>query len=131
MQWTKADISRFKAQLEAMKNEIQESGFHKLEPNRTDDAGRRDDDHQPLNEMNQAISSARNRNSSEVLQRIEAALHKIATYPDEYGLCVDCEEPIPVGRLKLMRDAELCVPCQGSTENQGEPSTRRNLTDYV
>lgn len=29
-----------------------------------------------------------------------------------YGVCVDCGDPIPEGRLKIIPDAERCVACQ-------------------
>jgi phage/conjugal plasmid C-4 type zinc finger TraR family protein len=29
-----------------------------------------------------------------------------------YGICVDCGQPIPEGRLRAVPDAVRCVPCQ-------------------
>lgn len=34
----------------------------------------------------------------------------------EYGYCQGCEEPIPMGRLKLIPEATLCVNCAASFE---------------
>mgnify|MGYP003347941831 CR=1 FL=1 len=30
----------------------------------------------------------------------------------EYGICIDCGEPIPAARLEVVPDAERCTPCQ-------------------
>jgi len=48
------------------------------------------------------------------LDEIEAALAKIAD--GEYGICGDCEEDIPVARLRVMPAAEYCVPCASKRE---------------
>lgn len=36
----------------------------------------------------------------------------------EFGLCEECEEPIPVERLMIVPDATLCVPCQCGLERR-------------
>jgi phage/conjugal plasmid C-4 type zinc finger TraR family protein len=46
----------------------------------------------------------------ERIEQIERARQAIAN--GTYGRCVDCDGPIPEGRLKAMPDAERCVPCQ-------------------
>ena len=33
-----------------------------------------------------------------------------------FGLCIECEEPIPAKRLELMPYVELCVECQQATD---------------
>ena len=124
------DLAHFRARLQALRDALEETGPHKLDPNRTDDVGKRDEDHQPLNEMLQAIASTRNRTRADDLRRIKAALARIDHDPDDYGLCVQCEEPIARPRLELMPAVELCVRCQQSTETPGGGG-RRNLTDYI
>jgi RNA polymerase-binding transcription factor DksA len=42
----------------------------------------------------------------ESLQRARAAIEA-----GTYGICVDCGERIPEGRLSIRPDAEQCVPC--------------------
>ena len=32
----------------------------------------------------------------------------------EFGICSECGEPIPVGRIMIMPEASLCVPCASS-----------------
>lgn len=51
-----------------------------------------------------ALANARNRKS-----RLETALDKIDD-PD-FGLCVICDEDIPIGRLMLMPEVSTCVRC--------------------
>jgi DnaK suppressor protein len=48
------------------------------------------------------------------LNEIETALAKIAA--GEYGVCGDCEEDIPLARLRVMPAAEYCVACASKRE---------------
>jgi RNA polymerase-binding transcription factor DksA len=43
-------------------------------------------------------------------ERLRAALAAIEA--GTYGVCVDCGEDIPEGRLRALPDAVRCVPCQ-------------------
>lgn len=43
------------------------------------------------------------------LHKLETALGKIGD-PD-FGICVRCEQPIPPGRIMLMPESTVCVPC--------------------
>ena len=125
------DIARFKARLLALEAALKDEGPIKLDPNRTDDIGKRDEDHQPLNEMLQSIASNRNRNRSVELRRVKAALERIKLDPEDYGLCLECEEPIRPRRLELMPAVELCVKCQSAQESGATRGGRRkHLTDY-
>jgi len=55
------------------------------------------------------------------LDQIESALSKLET--GEYGYCEDCDEAIPVGRLRAMPFATLCVNCKSERESlEGTPS---------
>ena len=51
-----------------------------------------------------ALNKARRR-----LAKLENALEAIDD-PD-YGLCRQCEEPIPFARLLILPDSEMCVKC--------------------
>ena len=128
---TADELSHFRARLLALKAALDDEGPIKLDPNRTDDIGKRDDDHQPLNEMLQSIASSRNRNRTDELRRIEAALQRIDRDPDDYGLCMECEEPIRRRRLELMPAVELCVKCQSAQESDRPAGRRNHLTDYI
>ena len=44
------------------------------------------------------------------LRQIDNALIRIAK--GEYGICIDCEQPIGLERLKANPTAERCLPCQ-------------------
>ena len=37
----------------------------------------------------------------------------------EFGICHECEEPIPVGRILLMPESNLCVQCAEELEKLG------------
>ncbi len=49
------------------------------------------------------------------LEQIESALSRMEN--GEYGYCEDCGENIPVGRLKAMPFAILCVKCKSERES--------------
>ncbi|HZV83045.1 MAG TPA: TraR/DksA family transcriptional regulator, partial [Geobacteraceae bacterium] len=50
----------------------------------------------------------------EKIRHIEEALTRLEE--GEYGICEDCEEEIPLGRLKAMPFARLCVKCKADLE---------------
>ena len=125
-----ADRERLRQQLEQLKHELVSAGDEAIEPNRADGSTRTDEDAQPLNEMNQVIASRRNRMRAGSLQQIEAALVRLHHEPEEFGLCLECEEEIPIKRLELMPYAEYCVPCQGKRD-EVRGGRRSNLRDYV
>lgn len=58
-----------------------------------------------------SINEAALRNARQKKSRIETSLRKIDS-PD-FGICVECEEPIPMKRLMLIPEATLCVKCAG------------------
>ena len=51
---------------------------------------------------------------SRTLQQIDRALQ--AMDEGSYGLCITCEEPIPLARLEALPFATTCVPCQEKSE---------------
>ena len=58
----------------------------------------------------------------EKLHSIDEALLRIDE--DEYGICEECEEEIPLGRLKAMPFARHCVRCKSDLEKL-QAQTRR------
>ncbi|WP_342375700.1 TraR/DksA family transcriptional regulator [Myxococcus stipitatus] len=121
-----------KGLLLALHSELTEKAPARIEPNRTDDARiGGDEDEQPLNEMMQAIASNRNRNMDGVLARVLKALAKLRDDPDSFGECEECGDEVPLGRLRAMPYAELCVTCQGGKDAPKGRATRRKLTDYT
>ena len=64
----------------------------------------------------------------EKLRNIDEALLKIDE--GEYGICEECEEEIPVGRLKIVPFARYCVKCKADIEKQ-QAQTKRFEEDRV
>jgi len=125
------ELAQHRRALQRLRAELVSTGPARIEPNRTDpaSAGVADEDAQALSEMLQVLASQRNRGQAELVGRIDRALARLAAEPDEFGLCQDCEEPIPAKRLALMPYAMRCAACQAKVEPRaGAP--RKNLTDY-
>jgi DnaK suppressor protein len=122
--------ARFQQKLLALKTEIVTEGDLELEPVRKDatEVGG-DEDEQPLAEMQQIITSKRNRARTDVLGRVLAALKRLETAPDDFGLCSECGEGIG-RRLEAMPYVELCVECQQERDGSPRAGRRRHLTDY-
>jgi DnaK suppressor protein len=55
-----------------------------------------------------------NTREKQKIKQIEQALLKLEN--GEYGICENCDEDIPVGRLKAMPFASLCVKCKSLQE---------------
>ena len=128
---TATELERHRKRLLDLKTEIVAEGDVEIEPGRQDAAAvGNDEDAQPLAEMSQAIASSRNRNRSGVLARVVAALKRLESDPEMFGLCVECEEAIPAKRLDLMPYAELCVDCLQATDGPRRGGSRRHLRDF-
>lgn len=120
-----------KHRLLELKNGLTTQGFSQMTPNRTDDVGRRDEDFQPLNEMNQVLQSEKNKNTKVTLHLIEKALLRFDDDPELVGACEACEECIKERRLGIFPYALYCVKCQDMIESESAERTgRRNLTDF-
>ena len=63
----------------------------------------------------QMARASRSRNKLR-LRQVEAALRRD---PEEYGICLRCDEPIGYGRLSVRPEAPFCVTCQSQTEGAG------------
>jgi DnaK suppressor protein len=115
----------------ALRTSLVADGPARIEPNRQDPAttGVADEDAQALSEMLQVLASQRNRGQAEQLARIDGALRRLAAAPDDFGLCLDCEEPIAARRLALMPWVDRCPACQSAREPK-LGGTRKKLTDF-
>ena len=51
-----------------------------------------------------------------LLKKIDKALKKMDD--GEYGICVECEEPIAPKRLEARPETELCIRCKEDQERQ-------------
>ena len=49
------------------------------------------------------------------LKKIEYLIQKI-TRNEDFGICEECEEPIPIERLLIVPEADMCVNCQSEVE---------------
>jgi DnaK suppressor protein len=56
-----------------------------------------------------SINEAALKKAKDTLLKLELALAKINN-PD-FGLCRECEEPIPFARLTILPETDLCVRC--------------------
>ena len=52
------------------------------------------------------------------LREIEAALARLDA--GQYGICVDCDEPIPLPRLQARPSATRCIACQEVDEKRAQ-----------
>ena len=53
---------------------------------------------------------------SKKLQMIDNALARIQN--DRYGVCMECQKPIPVSRLQAIPYALFCIDCQSRKDRQ-------------
>lgn len=60
-----------------------------------------------------SINDAAMARAKTTLSQLERALIRV-DLPD-YGLCRECEEPIPMARLMILPEADFCVRCAEQT----------------
>lgn len=53
---------------------------------------------------------------SRMLREVDEALERVKD--GTYGVCVDCEKPIPVKRLEAFPSAKRCVECKSRYEKE-------------
>ncbi len=59
--------------------------------------------------LDQSIHIQRYEEATKRLNRLKHAYLKIDS--PQYGICQECEEPIPMERLRLMPESMYCVAC--------------------
>jgi DnaK suppressor protein len=59
---------------------------------------------------NRSINQSHLTSARQRLNMLNKALTRIDSDPD-FGICVECGFPIPLGRIMIMPEANLCVPC--------------------
>jgi len=64
-----------------------------------------------------SINEAALNKAKQTLSKMEGALTMIND-PD-FGLCRECEDPIPFARLMIVPESNLCVQCAGSKMGPG------------
>jgi len=60
--------------------------------------------------VNQSVAEAQLSKARVRLARLEEAMKRVDE-DEEFGLCLDCGEPIPMARLKAMPETSYCVDC--------------------
>lgn len=59
--------------------------------------------------QNKSVTEAALRKTREKLENLEYALTKVDE--QDFGLCVKCKQPIPLGRILIMPQSRTCVSC--------------------
>jgi len=62
----------------------------------------------------QAMAQASEQRREQTLRQIDAAIKRI--YDDEYGYCLQCDEPINPKRLEFDPTVTLCIECASRAE---------------
>ena len=57
------------------------------------------------------IQEAALRSAKQRLSQLKLMLSRIDD--EDFGLCRECDQPIPIGRLLVMPEKSLCVQCAG------------------
>lgn len=58
---------------------------------------------------NKSVVEAALRKAKEKLEKLHLAHSKLNE--DDFGLCIRCHKPIPLGRILIMPQARTCVAC--------------------
>jgi DnaK suppressor protein len=123
---TKPNLKRFKAALETKAVEIRES-LRSAKASKALSRGEEPLDEEELPGQSHEEWIFLNRNHLDVilLRQIEEALLRIQD--DDYGTCMECEEPISMKRLDAVPWARYCVTCQeelsAAYPSEGAPAT--------
>ena len=63
------------------------------------------------------------------LKKVERLIQKI-TRNEGFGICEECDEPIPIERLLIVPEADLCVDCQSEMEESYRSRSTINNVSY-
>ncbi len=77
----------------------------------------------------QAVDISRLTNIKKQIRKIEKALIRLEN--DEYGFCIKCHHPIPVGRLQLIPFAMHCASCKELLTPESEHRPKRVFPERV
>lgn len=105
------------AALEALRAELQ------LDVERTAEGARPVDLDEPIGRLSrmeamqqQQMAAANRRNLKIRLDQVRAALERVAA--GDYGLCLECEEPIAYKRLAARPESRFCLRCKRGREGR-------------
>jgi len=111
---TQAQLAAQKASLEQLRGDLQallstdDTQAVELDQSRQGRLSRMDAMQQ------QAMAKAKRQAFQGQLRQVLAALRRIDE--DDYGYCLNCDQPIPLGRLEVRPEAELCLTCQNRAD---------------
>jgi RNA polymerase-binding transcription factor DksA len=83
-------------------------------PEHARDLLQQDGDDAPARDADREVDLARSDLEIAELRDVHAALARLKA--GHYGLCVDCDQPIPFDRLRRTPHALRCVTCQSAYE---------------
>ena len=63
----------------------------------------------------QQMARANQEQATQNLKRVELALQRITS--GDYGICLHCDEPIAIDRLRAQPFASFCIECQSLSES--------------
>lgn len=58
---------------------------------------------------NKSVTEAALRKSEDKLYKLTVVLSKLND--DDFGICLSCKQPIPLGRILIMPQSRTCVTC--------------------
>ncbi len=124
------ELESFRIMLVERRDLLIAEGDFAIDPVVKEPSTKVDEDEAPLTEMSQVIASRRNKERAQEINGILAALRRIATEPEDFGVCDLCGEDIDQRRLKIMPWTSYCVKCQAKVGDSSRGARRRHLTDY-
>jgi len=111
----KSDLNRFKKTLEAKRDDVVQRARETMEEDMTLDSSELPDEMDLASTEYMQSFTFRLRGRDRIfLKKIEKALKKIED--GEFGICIECEEPISTKRLEARPEAELCIRCKEDQE---------------
>lgn len=114
---TKRQINRFSQMLEAKRAELHKS-LHAMRGRLAiDQRGDNLDRGRKVAERDVAMQSMDL--ESELLRRVEGALQEIQD--GTFGVCAECDGPIPITRLNAVPWSPFCIACQEAAEAGSGP----------
>jgi DnaK suppressor protein len=94
--------------------EAQQGGASRVD--HAEDVLQQDGDDAPQRDADREVDLARGDWARRELSAVSEALGRV--HDERFGLCADCEGPIPFDRLRIEPWAARCVPCQTELERR-------------
>lgn len=110
------DTDAFKALLLARRRDLEEALTGALQRSETVHLDQQSVGRVSLGDalQQQAMASANRQAYERQIRQIDAALRRIAE--NDFGFCLECDEPIALPRLQAQPEVRLCLACQTAAE---------------